>query len=183
MKLSEMLKAADAAVEGVDLNDGDFELLKPGTYAVAVTEAELNDSKRANPNNPSEFGQLIKMKLTVTDGEFANRTLFFRNNIIVYPATLSAEDQSKAQKAMAMGARERKVILESLGKSAIEDPSELIGATFKVQVIVKKWNGKDTNEVSKVLPMSAKPQQSAAFSPSPSPSASAPKKNRLPWDK
>lgn len=185
MNLAELLKMADTATEGVELNDGDYKPVPPGTYSVAVTEAEGPvASKRANPNNPTEFGQLIKLTLTITEGPHANRKLFLRNNIIVYPASMSTEDQKKAQKAMAMGARERKVILDSLGKTGIENAAELVGATFRVEVKHRVYNGKTQEEVAKVLPSgaaSANPARSATVSPNSA--AVSGTKAKLPWEK
>lgn len=183
MNLAEMLKMADTATQGVELNDGEFTPVPPGVYSVAVTEAEGPvDSKRANPNNPTEFGKLIKLTLAITDGQYANRKLFLRNNIIVYPASMSADDQKKAQTAMAMGARERKVILESLGKAGIENAAELVGATFKVEVKHRVYNGKTQEEVSKVLPSGAPAKAVSTSFSAPAASVSAPKA-KLPWEK
>lgn len=183
MNLAEMLKMADTVAQGVEINDGDFTPVPPGIYSVAVTEADGPvDSKRANPNNPTERGKLIKLTLTITDGKFANRKLFFRNNIIVYPASMSADDQTKAQKAMAMGAKERKVILESLGKAGIENAAELVGATFRVEVKHRIYNGKQQEEVSKVMPLYAPVNATSASAQAPAAPASAPKA-KLPWEK
>ena len=183
MNLAEMLKMADAATQGVEINDGDFTPVPPGTYLVAVTKAEGPlDSKRANPNNPTEFGKLLNLTLTIAEGKFANRKLFLRNNIITYPASMSAEDQTKAQKAMAIGAKERKVILESLGKTGIENAAELVGATFKVEVKHRIYNGKPQEEVSKVMPLNAPVKPPTASATTPAAQVHAPKA-KLPWEK
>lgn len=183
MNLAEMLKMADTATQGVEINDNNFTPVPPGTYSVAVTEAEGPvASKRANPNNPSEFGQLIKLTLTITDGPHANRKLFLRNNIIVYPASMSAEDQSKAQKAMAMGARERKIILDSLGKVSVENAIELVGATFKVEVNHRKYEDKIQENVAKVLPLNSSTAKNNTGSSNANTKTTT-SKAKLPWEK
>lgn len=184
MNLAEMLKQADAAVKDVDVGETEFKPLPPGTYDVAVTEAEGPlDSKRSNPNNPTEFGKLIKLKLSVVGGEHNGRTLWLRNNIIVFPVTMSQDDQRKAQMAMAMGAKERKVMLDSIGRTGIENAAELVGATFRVEVVLKPYNGKMSNEVSKVLSGNGSGHSSSVAQSAPASVASpAPAKAKLPWE-
>ena len=161
MHLVEMLKASTPATQGVEMNDGDTAVIKPGIYDVVVSEAELNDSECANPNNPSEFGKLIKMKLTITSGEYRDRSIFFINDILVYPASMKIGDQKKAQWAMAKGAKERKVILDSLGKTGVKDMSECVGAIFKAEIVVKKRNGKYSNKVSTIMSLDEQPTSAA----------------------
>lgn len=186
MTLQEMLAMADKATEGVEIKSEDFELLKPGTYDVAVTGCEGPcESARTNPTNPSEHGQYLKIKCTVTSGEYAGRKLWMNNNIICFPKTLSEADVRKCQTAMAVGARERKIMLDSVGKTGISDPAELVGASFKASVIVEKGtNGyKDKNVIKTVKPSSA-PDSAPSFA-APSAPAAAPSapRQKMPWER
>lgn len=185
MTLAEMLAAADAASQGIEISEKtEFKPVPPGDYTVAVESAEGPvDSKRANPTNPSEFGKLIRITFTIVEGPHAGRKLFARNNIIVYPKSMSADDVKNAQTAMAMGNAERKILLASIGKVGIEDASELVGATCKAKVVVgKDLNGIDRNEVKRLMASgSAKPVASAPKSAPASAPAAAPRA-KMPWE-
>ena len=190
MNLAEMLAAADAATKDIEISstNTEFKPVPPGEYNVVVVAAEgpIN-SKRANPMNPSEFGAYIKIQFSITDGEYANRRVFMNNNITVYPKDTSDDARKKALTAMAMGNAERKVLLAAVGKNAIQSAEELVGATCRVVLTVRKNinTGKDDNEVKKILPVSGAP----ASTPAPkSVSASAPAatvsaKKKMPWEK
>lgn len=187
MTLSEMLAMADQATQGVEVNT-DFDLIPPGTYDVTVTGAEGPiESARTNPTNPTEHGQYIKIECTITGPSNAGRKIWMNNNIICFPKSLGADDVKKCQTAMAMGAKERKVMLDSLGKTGISNAVELVGASFKASVIVEKGtNGyKDKNAIKSVKPTNAPasaPAAAPAAAPAPAPAA-APARPKMPWEK
>lgn len=185
MTLAEMLAAADAASQGIEISEKtEFKPVPPGDYMVAVESAEGPvDSKRANPTNPSEFGKLIRITFTIVEGPHAGRKLFARNNIIVYPKSMTSSAVKNAQTAMAMGNAERKILLASIGKVGIEDASELVGATCKAKVVVgKDLNGKDRNDIKRLMPADAPAQKQqdvpASFASKPA-TVSKPK---MPWE-
>lgn len=168
MNLAEMLAIADQATQGVEVNTTEYKPIDPGTYNVIVVGAEgPKDSKRANYANPTEFGKTIELQLEIADGANKGRKLFFTNNILVYPASPSSEDAVKAQKAMAIGANERKVILASIGKAQISDAHELIGASFSVDVTIRDYQGKKKNQVSRVKPLGGTASVASATAPAP----------------
>lgn len=186
MNLAEMLAMADQATQGVEVNT-DFELLAPGTYDVAVTGAEGPiESSRTNPTNPSEHGQYLKIECTVTGPTCVGRKIWMNNNIIVFPKSTSAEDVKKCQTAMAMGAKERKVMLDSLGKTGISSAVELVGACFKANIVVEKGtNGyKDKNAIKSVKPSNSPSapvaSPSAPVAATATAQASRPK---MPWER
>jgi len=187
MNLAEMLAVADQATQGIEINaNKEFDLITPGTYDVAVTGAEGPiPSARTNPKNPDEHGQYLKIEFTITGPASSGRKVWMNNNIICFPKTNSPDDVKKCQTAMAMGAKERKVLLDSIGKVGIETAQELIGATCKVLIATEKGtNGyKDKSVVKNVKPIDS------SSSPSPVQSHSAPvqttsaPKAKLPWEK
>lgn len=184
MTLAEMLNMANQASSGVEVNTNTgYTPLPAGVYSVAVTNATGPvASKRANPANPNEFGQYIKLEFTVTEGEHTNRKLFSNNNILVYPKSLGEEDVRRAQMAMAMGSKERELLLTSIGKTAIEQAEELIGATAKVKVVVAKdTNGADRNEIKSI--MASGSTSTPATTPAPAPAATTTAKPKMPWEK
>lgn len=186
MTLAEMLNAANSVSSNIEIKNTEYTPLPAGEYIVAVTSSTGPfASKRANPNNPNEFGQFLKLEFTVIEGQYANRKLWMNNNILVYPKSSSEDDIRKAQTSIAMGAKEREVILASLGKTAITAAEELIGATIKVKVVVVKdafkEDGSMKNEIKAILPANA-------ATPSPSIATTTPKttttaKAKMPWEK
>lgn len=195
MNLAEMLAKADSETADVEISSGEFELLKPGVYDAVIVKAEGPlPTKGANPLNPSEFGQKIEIEFSVTGPTDAGRKLWHNNNILVYPKAMDADSQRRAQTAMAIGAAERRVWLESLGKTSISDAPELNGATCRLKVVIgKKQNGDDRNEIKKILPSSASSGSSAHSAPSrpsrPSPAAApvqapapAATNGKMPWE-
>lgn len=189
MNLAEMLAMADEATANVEITSGSFEPVPAGVYEVAVTSAEgPKDSTRVNPQNPSEHGKYIKLELTLTSGQYANRKVWLNNNIIVYPKSMTEEDIRKAQTAMAMGAKERKVIFDSVGKVSIQDASELVGATFNVKLAVRtNSNGNLENEVKTVIAKGHAPVATrtipAAAPAAPAAAPAAPARPKMPWEK
>lgn len=196
MNLAEMLAMADQATQDVDVSSAtEFKPLPPGQYEVAVVAAEGPlESKRTNPNNPSEHGQYIKLNFAVTGDRFNGRRIFMNNNILVYPKSMSAEDVSRSQTAMAIGGKERKILLSSVGKNAVENVAEFIGATCLAEVVVTKdMNGNDRNEIKRILPSKGQQQSSNAATSVPSFMSAAPAqapvaqtnvkpKNKMPWE-
>lgn len=183
MTLAEMIKMANVASEGVETSSNDFSPVPAGEYVAAVTGAKGPiASKRANPSNPSEFGQYINIEFTITEGQYANRKIWSNNNVLVYPRTLSEEDIKKAQQAMAMGAKEREILLSVMGKTAIEQAEELIGATVRIKIAIEKnQKGVDTNTVKGIKP-------ATDSTPSATPTATPVKaaktaKAKMPWEK
>jgi len=146
------------------------------------------DAKRADPRNPNEFGKFLNITFTITEGEFANRLLWMNNNILVYPASLSQDDVSKAQTAMAIGARERKVLLDSIGKTGIEMAEELIGAACKVTVAVEKnsHTGKMESRIKRLAPLNGRATSVPAATPTATvvaPKTATTAKAKMPWEK
>lgn len=188
MNLAEMLAMADQATANVEVSAGNgFDPLPPGEYQVAVTAAALKDSKRANPSNPAEFGKLIEIEFTITDGQYNSRKVWMRNNVIVYPKSMSEQDISNAQKAMKIGANERGVLFASLGKSSITQAEELVGASCRIKTANRPWDGKVMTEVKSVMPLSGGssapiPANVSPASPAPAPAA-APSRAKMPWEK
>lgn len=186
MTLAEMLNAANSVSSTVEVSNNDYSPIPAGEYVVAVSNSTGPfASKRANINNPNEFGQYLKWEFMVIEGQYANRKLWMNNNILVYPKSASEDDIRKAQTAIAMGAKEREVILASLGKTAITAAEEMIGATVKVKVAIVndtyKGDGSMKNEIKAILPANAS-------TPSPSIATTTPKatttaKAKMPWEK
>lgn len=178
MTLAEMIEMANKATEGIDTSRADYAPIPAGTYDVAVIAAEgPNPTKRANPSNPNEFGQMIEITFNVTGPSHSGCRLWLRNNVIVYPKTMDPGDISKAQTAMSIGGRERKILLDSLGKTAINSAAELIGAECSAKVeIEKSQSGRDRNVIKALMPKTGK--KSAA----PAASAPQPAKAKMPWE-
>lgn len=191
MNLAEMLAMADEVTRGVDVSTGEFEPIAPGKYNVIVVAAEGPvDTTRANYANPSEFGKRISLTLEVTEGKYKGRRVFMNNNILVYPKSPSADDAKSAQKAMAIGGKERKVMLDSIGKSSIATVGELVGATFSADINIDEYNGKKRNGVGMIRSLASQPQSAFAAPSAPSfappaqaPAPSAQANSALPWFK
>lgn len=189
MNLAEMLAMADQATANVEVSTGDFKPIAPGEYQAVVTAATLKDSKRANPNNPDEFGKLIEIELTIVGGDFNDRKIWMRNNIIVYPKSMSEQDVRGAQTAMKIGANERAVLMASLGKAALNQAEELVGATCRIKTALRNWEGKMMSEVKSVLPSSGAASAPSATAVAPSAPAAAktapaaPSRPKMPWEK
>lgn len=185
MTLAEMLNAANSVSSNIEIENIEYRPLPAGEYIVAVTNSTGPfASKRANPNNPNEFGQFLKLEFTIIEGQYTNRKLWMNNNILVYPKSSSEDDIRKAQMAIAMGAKEREVILTSIGKTAITTAEELIGATIKVKVVVVKdafrEDGSMKNEIKAILPAGT-PTTIAPASATPKATTTA--KAKMPWEK
>lgn len=110
----------------------DFDLLPKGTYEVIVTKAEMVDTKKGD-------GKGIPMEFTIVGEKFNSRKIW---DYIIF--------EHPNEVAQNIGRQKLKQICEAIGKPDINDISEIMHATFMLEIKheTETWQG-DTRKVAK----------------------------------
>jgi hypothetical protein len=118
---------------------GNFEALPAGKYHVKPTEVSLEE---AGPNSKNPGSEYYHWTLTIQDGDLAGRKLFYNTSML--PQALFGI------KGMLLNSG--KFTQEQLDGECEWEPEDLLGVSYIAKVIVKKYNGDDTNDVKYLNP-------------------------------
>lgn len=105
---------------GVDMTKDAFAPLPAGDYEVAVTNADLRQTKAGN-------GTYLWLELSVTGGKFKGRKLFEQINL-----------QNPNAQAVEIAQRTLAGLLAAMGKTKMEDTDELLHRTVIAVVAIDK---------------------------------------------
>lgn len=129
--------------------DVGYDALPPGNYNVMITES----STAAPSTNPN--GEMVKLTLTVLDGQFANRKVF-----------ISFNTRNSNPTAERIGKGLFKQIVLALGFTAIQDTQQLHGIPFVAGLKLEKQAPdspyEPRNQLSKAFPVGQAPAPVAA---------------------
>ena len=134
-----------------------FDVIPAGKYVCQITNSEMRPTKGGD-------GQYLWLELAILEGEFANRRLFDRLNIV-----------NSNQQAVDIARRQLSALTGACGKTYIDDSEELhlIPITVTVRVRPAKGDYDASNEIRGYEPLNgAAPRPAAA--PSPRTAAAAP---------
>jgi hypothetical protein len=111
--------------------DNGFEPLPAGEYLVQVTDSELKETKNG-------LGEYLQLTLQVIDGNYTNRLIFDRINIVNQNPT-----------AQEIGQRQLAALRHAVGKPSAKDSAEFHYVPFIVRIKVRKDDVYgDSNEVT-----------------------------------
>lgn len=100
-----------------------FEPLPSGWYNVQIEESEMRDAS-------TQGNEYLELKMKVLDGDFANRVIYDRLNII-----------NSSEVAQAIAYEQLSAICHATGVINVEDTDELHGKPFMAKVKLKPANG------------------------------------------
>ncbi len=145
----------------VEQNSGDFEPIPAGWYSVAVTDADLRDTKAGT-------GNYISVRFDVTGPTHEGRVVFTNLNL-----------KNPNPKAEEIGRQQLDALQRAIGLTAVQDTDQLIGGNCQIKVTIRKseeWG--DSNEVKayKAIEGSALPMPKQESAPASS-------GNTAPWQK
>ena len=126
------------AKDAINLNEKDFirksfKAAPPGTYTVKITNKTKIEPSRAG-------GNMLKIHAKIVSGP--NKGISFFDNIVPHVGW------KVAQVLAALGVKKMSLTLQQLLKMVLD-------ADLRVILRVKKWDGKDRNEVVQWLPLKA----------------------------
>ena len=129
-----------------------FDVIPAGKYVCQITNSEMRPTKGGD-------GQYLWLELAILEGEFANRRLFDRLNIV-----------NSNQQAVDIARRQLSALTGACGKTYIDDSEELhlIPITVTVRVRPAKGDYDASNEIRGYEPLSG-----AAPRPAPAPRTAA----------
>jgi hypothetical protein len=132
-------------------------------YNVNITDSEMKATAAGT-------GEYLQLELTVIDGQYANRKLWARLNLVNENKT--AEDIAR---------RELSAICHAVGVLRVTDSTELHGKPFAVDVVVEKRKdtGEDTNRIKGYIQTGSAP----SAVPHTASKTAAPAKAAPPWAK
>jgi len=132
-----------AVLPEFDANDveptGTFEVLPAGEYAVIITTSEMKPTKAGN-------GKFLEFKFQVIRGEYKNRTLFDRLNLV-----------NPNQQAVDISRGTLSAICRAVEVMTPKDSSELHNKPLVAVVKVRERqdNGEKVNEIKGYKPLTA----------------------------
>lgn len=124
-----------ANLTGFDANEWEpnvpFEPVPAGDYKCVIVESEMKPTK-------AEDGKYLELKLQIVDGEFANRNLWDRLNLV-----------NENEKAVEIAKRTLSAVCRAVGKMTPRQSEELHNVPMLVKVGVEKRqdNGELSNRV------------------------------------
>jgi hypothetical protein len=105
-----------------------------GRYVVVITKSEVKPTKAGD-------GKYLDLTMQVVDGPFKGRQFWPKLNI-----------QNKSEKAQQIGLGQLSAICKAVGRSQIQDSSQLHNIPFKVSIGVEDGlNGEKQNRLKAVL--------------------------------
>lgn len=115
-----------------------FDVIPAGKYVCQITNSEMRPTKGGD-------GQYLWLELAILEGEFANRRLFDRLNIV-----------NSNQQAVDIARRQLSALTGACGKTYIDDSEELhlIPITVTVRVRPAKGDYDASNEIRGYEPLS-----------------------------
>jgi Protein of unknown function (DUF669) len=133
-----------------DVEDRTFEALPAGRYVVKVTDYEMRETKTKPENKLPGGTPMVNWEFTIvrnakTGEETHKNRKLWMNTIIHERVLFNLKSFLKAA-----GWTE-----EQLGGEIDFEPDECVGAEMIAVVSVREYNGQDTNDVKRVLPLSA----------------------------
>ena len=140
-----------------------FDVIPAGKYICQITQSEMKATKDG-------AGQYLWLELSILDGEFANRKLFDRLNLV-----------NSNQQAVDIARRQLSALTGACGLTYLTDSEELHLIPIEVTVRVRppKDNYDASNEVRGYAPVNGAPRQQAqAQRPAPAPAQAAPAPQR-----
>lgn len=137
---------------------GSYDPLPEGWYEVAMTGAELKDTKAGT-------GKYIKVEYTVIGENYTGRKIWGNLNI-----------QNPSEKAEEIGRRQLNSLMSAVGIDQLEDTDQLVGNDLKIKLKIREAkDGYDaSNDVSGFKSLGEKPSQSSTGESS---------SNKAPWQK
>lgn len=145
-----------------------MEAVPAGQYLAAVQDSTVNPTKAGT-------GQILTLTWKILDGQFANRLIFDRINVV-----------NANPKAEQIGQSQLSSLCHAVGVLQMQDTSQLHGIPCSIRVTIRKdESGKydDSNEVkSYATPQGQAPQAAPQASPMQPPAARpAPAAPAAPW--
>ena len=127
----------------------DFSPLPVGNYTVVITQSDMKDTKNGN-------GKYLQLTLQVVEGEFKNRLIFDRLNIMNQNPTA----QQIAQKALSS-------ICRAVGVMHPRDSEELHDKVFQVKLGIRPASGEygESNIVKGYSGLSSTPTKKGSGKP------------------
>lgn len=144
----------------------DFEVIPAGWYKAMITDSESKETK-------SGTGEYLQLRFDIIEGEYENRVLFARLNLV-----------NQNQTAVDIAQKQLSSICRAVGVMQPNDSTDL--HDFPMMVKVKIRPAKDGYEASNDISAYEAADGSAAPAPSTKKSASAASsggENKKPWEK
>lgn len=141
-----------------------FELIPAGTYTAVAVQSETKETRTG--------GEMIVYRMQITDGDYANRTLFARFNV-----------KNASAKAREIGLAQLSAFCRAAGVMDMTDTDDLLDKPVAIRVKIREAQGEygPSNEIAgfAALVGAAAPAPRPA---APAASSSAPPKS-APWSK
>ena len=118
-----------------DFSDVDnYSVLPSGTYTAVIVASEYKQTK-------SGTGSYLELQLEIIDGQYQGRRVWDRLNL-----------RNQNQTAVEIAMRTLASICKAIGIKTPRDSSELHNKPMSVKLVVKEYNGNESNEVKKYMP-------------------------------